>query len=103
MSSSYLHIQIDKTLKLPLFRQIYEKIRDDILFGHLLSGTRLPATRRLAKELGVSRNVVMDAYDQLQAEGYIESNTGSYTRVADDTHYKQYTGKSKQSRKARLA
>ncbi len=90
MAGSFLHIQIDKNLKLSLSRQVYEKIRDDILMGSLQPETRLPATRRLAKELEISRNVVMGAYDQLHAEGYIESSSGSYTRVADDTHYRQY-------------
>ena len=90
MSFPYLHIQIQKQAKTPLFRQVYEKIRDDILTGSLSPGTLLPPTRRLAKELQISRNVVMAAYEQLHAEGYIEASAGSHTRVAHDTHYRQY-------------
>ncbi len=92
MNQSYLHIDINRNSGISLSRQVYEKIRDDILLNRLLPGSRLPASRMLAKELGISRNVVMDAYDQLHAEGYIESRAGSYTRVSDDTHYRGYKG-----------
>ncbi|MCD4735951.1 MAG: GntR family transcriptional regulator, partial [Bacteroidales bacterium] len=92
MAVSNLHIHIDKEEPLSLFRQIYEKIRDDILSKNLVPGTRLPATRNLSKDLGVSRNVVIEAYDQLQAEGYIESKQGAYTQVAPDTYYRKYRG-----------
>ncbi len=50
--------------------------------GQLIPGARLPATRQLAGELGVSRGVVVEAYEQLVAEGYLTSRTGSGTRVA---------------------
>ncbi|WP_433445150.1 PLP-dependent aminotransferase family protein [Nonomuraea sp. CA-141351] len=50
--------------------------------GRLRHGTSLPSSRRLATELGVSRGVVVEAYDQLVAEGYLTSTPGSYTRVA---------------------
>ena len=90
MSMPSLHIELKRGIKVSLARQVYEKIRDDILLAVLLPGTRLPATRGLAAELGVSRNVILDAYDQLHAEGYIESRAGSYTRVCDDTHYTRY-------------
>jgi len=76
MDAPLLHIQIDKTTVVPLFRQIYEKIREDILRGRLGPGTRLPATRTLARELGISRNAVMAAYDQLHAEGYTQARAG---------------------------
>ncbi len=90
MTQSYLHIEINRNIGIPLSRQVYEKIRDDILLNRLVPGSRLPASRMLAKELSISRNVVMDAYDQLHSEGYIESRSGSYTRVSDDTHYRGY-------------
>ena len=66
----------------PLHRQIETSIRDGIRAGRLLRGTALPPTRRLAAELGVSRGVVIEAYQQLIAEGYLASRTGGYTRVA---------------------
>ncbi|MBP2636488.1 MAG: GntR family transcriptional regulator [Firmicutes bacterium] len=67
---------------LPLINQIYEAIRKQILSGNLTAGYKLPSTRELAHELQVSRNVVLNAYDQLLAEGYLESRTGSGTFIA---------------------
>jgi GntR family transcriptional regulator/MocR family aminotransferase len=61
----------------PLHHQLYTKLRDAILSGRLAAGVRLPATRVLADELEVSRNTVLDAYDQLHAEGYLDGRTGS--------------------------
>jgi GntR family transcriptional regulator/MocR family aminotransferase len=66
----------------PLTQQIYQGMRQAILTGQLPPGMRLPATRVLAHELGVSRNTVLQAYDQLLAEGYTVGQTGSGTYVA---------------------
>lgn len=66
----------------PMYRQIYDSIRASILNGEFVSGTRLPATRQLAEQLGVSRMTVVNAYDQLFAEGYLEGKAGSGTFVA---------------------
>jgi GntR family transcriptional regulator/MocR family aminotransferase len=66
----------------PLFRQLYESLRCAILEGQLGAGTQLPATRSLASDLGVSRNTVVGAYEQLLAEGYLEGIIGSGTYVA---------------------
>lgn len=68
--------------KSPLYRRIYDSIRSAILSGKLKSGERLPASRALAVELGVSRMTVINAYDQLFAEGYLEGRRGSGTFVA---------------------
>ncbi|MFC9288404.1 PLP-dependent aminotransferase family protein [Streptomyces sp. NPDC057052] len=57
-------------------------LRDAVRGGRLAPGTRLPATRRLAAEVGISRNTVKAAYDQLVAEGYLTARQGSGTRVA---------------------
>ncbi|MFH9858660.1 PLP-dependent aminotransferase family protein [Streptomyces sp. NPDC017202] len=57
-------------------------LRDAVRGGRLAPGTRLPATRRLAAEAGISRNTVKAAYDQLVAEGYLTARQGSGTRVA---------------------
>jgi GntR family transcriptional regulator / MocR family aminotransferase len=70
----------------PLHRQIEASIRDGIRSGRLLRGTALPPTRQLAAELGVSRGVVIEAYQQLGAEGYLTSRSGGYTRVAIAPH-----------------
>jgi len=55
---------------------------DAIASGKLAAGSRLPSTRVLSRALGVSRNSVMHAFEQLHAEGYLEPKTGSGTRVA---------------------
>src|SRR5215813_14513657 len=65
-----------------LFRQLYESVRQAILTGEMEAGSRLPSTRTLADELGISRNTVINAFDQLTAEGYLESRTGDGTYVA---------------------
>ena len=57
-------------------------LRDALREGRLAPGTRLPATRRLAAELGVSRGTAKAAYDQLVAEGYLTARQGSGTEVA---------------------
>ncbi|WDY58021.1 MocR-like pyridoxine biosynthesis transcription factor PdxR [Pseudomonas sp. PSKL.D1] len=65
-----------------LSQQLYEALRSRVLDGRLSSGTRLPATRDLAAMLALSRNSVVRAYDQLYAEGYIESRVGDGTYVS---------------------
>ncbi|AOZ03849.1 DNA-binding protein [Cupriavidus sp. USMAHM13] len=63
-------------------RQLYDIIRQEILAGTLVAGSKLPASRMLAKEVGVSRNTVLYAYEQLLAEGYVTASTGSGTFVS---------------------
>ena len=77
-----LVFQLDTSSTLPLYRQLYEALRDAILRQHLAAGSRLPATRVLAQELAVSRNTVVSAFDQLLAEGYIESRVGDGSYVS---------------------
>lgn len=72
----------DKNSIVPLYRQIYEAIRAAILSGDFESKMRLPASRLLAKQLGVSRMTIVNAYEQLFAEGYLEGKTGAGTFVA---------------------
>ena len=60
----------------PLFRQVYVGLRKAILTGGLPSGERLPSTRDLAEQLGISRTVVVLAYDHLLAEGFVEGRRG---------------------------
>ena len=62
-------------------RQVYEYIRKLILHGELKAGERLPATRECASQLGISRNVVIEALEQLLAEGYIIGQQDSGTFV----------------------
>jgi GntR family transcriptional regulator/MocR family aminotransferase len=65
-----------------LSAQVYAALRRSILAGELAAGARLPSTRLLARDLAVSRNTVLLAYDQLLAEGYVHGRTGSGTFVA---------------------
>jgi GntR family transcriptional regulator / MocR family aminotransferase len=74
---------LDETLSKPLWQQLYEQLRDTVISRRLPPGTRLPATRLLAAELGCSRNTILGAFEQLAAEGYLEGRVGSGTYVAD--------------------
>jgi GntR family transcriptional regulator/MocR family aminotransferase len=75
-------VELERDSGIALHRQIEASIRGGIRSGRLPLGTPLPATRRLAAELDVSRGVVLEAYQQLVAEGYLTSRAGGYTRVA---------------------
>ena len=77
-----LAIPLDDESNVPLFRQLYESVRESILSGALAPGVRLPATRTVAADLGVSRNTVLLAFEQLRAEGYIEGKVGSGSYVS---------------------
>ena len=77
-----LLIALDADSSEPLFRQLYRSLRDAILDGRLSPGLRLPSTRTLAADLDVSRNTIVAAFEQLQAEGYLDSRVGHGTRVA---------------------
>jgi GntR family transcriptional regulator/MocR family aminotransferase len=66
----------------PLFRQVYRGLRQAMLSGALRPGDRLPSTRDLAEQLDISRTVVLLAYDQLLAEGFVEGRAGSGTYVS---------------------
>src|SRR3954453_17091781 len=62
--------------------QIEHELRDAVRSGRLRAGTPLPSTRLLARELGVARGVVVEAYAQLAAEGYLRTRPGAPTRVS---------------------
>jgi GntR family transcriptional regulator/MocR family aminotransferase len=68
----------------PMHRQIATAIRDGIRAGRLSQGAALPPTRALASSLDLSRGVIVEAYQQLKAEGYLRSRSGGYTEVATD-------------------
>lgn len=67
---------------LPLHRRLYLALRESMLDGRLAEGAALPSSRALAAQLGIARNTVLAAYDQLAAEGFTEGRHGSGTRVA---------------------
>jgi len=74
-------VVLQRNAGIPLHRQIETSIRDSIRAGRLPRGSSLPPTRVLAADLGVSRGVVVEAYQQLAAEGYLASYAGGYTQV----------------------
>jgi GntR family transcriptional regulator/MocR family aminotransferase len=78
-----LLLRLDRAAGEPLRVQLERELRDAIRSGRLAGGERLPSSRELAGELGVSRGLVLEAYTQLQAEGYLVSRGGSATRVAE--------------------
>lgn len=75
-------LSVDRDSAEPMHRQIYGALRRYILDGRIAAQTLLPSTRSLAEDLKVGRNTVIAAYDQLLAEGFIESRGGSGTWVA---------------------
>ncbi len=77
----------------PLFQQVYRGMRQAILSGTLSAGARLPSTRDLAEQLGISRTVVLRAYEQLLAEGFASGRGGSGTYVPEELAVKTGLGK----------
>jgi GntR family transcriptional regulator / MocR family aminotransferase len=77
-----LLLSLDPARAEPLNQQLYHRLRSMIQEQRLRPGTRLPSTRTLARDLGLSRNTVVHAFERLTAEGYLEGNTGGGTRVA---------------------
>jgi GntR family transcriptional regulator / MocR family aminotransferase len=75
-------VLLDRRSPAPLYRQLYEGFRDAILERRLRAGQRIPSTRSLARELQISRLPLLNAFEQLAAEGYLHSRTGSGTFVA---------------------
>jgi GntR family transcriptional regulator/MocR family aminotransferase len=75
-------VELERDAELPLHEQIERSIREAIQAGRLAAEARLPSSRALATELGVSRGVVTEAYGQLAAEGYLLSRQGAPVRVA---------------------
>src|ERR1700730_4156938 len=66
----------------PLYRQVYNQLRQAILEQKLPAGARLPSTRTLACTLGVSRNTILNAYEALVADALLAARKGSGTHVS---------------------
>lgn len=75
-------VELQREADAPLHEQVERSIREDIQAGRLAAGARLPSSRALASELGISRGVVTEAYSQLVAEGYLITRQGAPVRVA---------------------
>jgi len=81
-----LPLRLDRGTGLPLRAQLEAGLREAVRSGRISSGERLPSSRELARELGISRGLVQDCYSQLLSEGYLTSQAGSATRVADGAY-----------------
>jgi GntR family transcriptional regulator / MocR family aminotransferase len=86
----------------PLYRQVYLRFREAILSGAFAPGKKLPSTRDLAAQMGISRTVTVLVYEQLASEGFVAGKAGSGTYVsADLNRFKQ--PRSEESRNLRLS
>jgi len=81
-SALELLVELDRRSVEPLHRQLERGLRDSVRGGRLPPESALPSSRALAGQLGVSRGIVVEAYEQLVAEGYLVSRPGGATRVA---------------------
>src|SRR6478752_7121948 len=77
-----LHVALDRESPRALHGQLEQALRGAIQDGRLPASTALPSSRALADQLQVSRGIVVEAYEQLVAEGYLTSRPGGATRVA---------------------
>ncbi len=82
-----LWVSVDKESDVPMIRQIYHQFRQAVLNGKLGAGSKLPSSRELAKQLHISRNVVLEAYDLLHAEGFLQTRKGAGTFIATGAQY----------------
>ncbi|MDN5289098.1 MAG: hypothetical protein JWR38_5372 [Mucilaginibacter sp.] len=90
-------LNIDRESKIPLSRQLYEGIRMAILHKQIRPGQRLPSSRTLAEDIGLSRNIVLLAYEQLTLEGYLTGSVGNGSFVSADayTSFTEFTSAKK--------
>ncbi|BAC14644.1 transcriptional regulator (GntR family) [Oceanobacillus iheyensis HTE831] len=84
-----LSIHLDRSIDTPLYEQIYMYIKQEIINSHLAYGEKLPSKRKLSEFLEVSQNTIETAFDQLVAEGYIESRPrkGYFVLAQGDLEY----------------
>jgi len=84
IATSFPHVAIalDRSSATALYRQLYDHLRNAILSGRLAPGARLPSTRELASELNIARNTVLNTFEQLYAESYLERRVGDGTYVS---------------------
>lgn len=92
-----IHIDINRESAIFLSKQIYQSIKESILSGTVQPGEKLPSSRELSKYLNVARNVVIESYEQLIAEGYAYSKNGSGTYICKGVQFeKRETGNIKE-------
>lgn len=78
-----LLLELDRDRGVPLHRQLYDQLREAILEGRLKAGSRIPATRAMARELDISRTTVLTAVRRLMVEGFLEARVGAGTWVSE--------------------
>ncbi|MFS0559765.1 PLP-dependent aminotransferase family protein [Terribacillus sp. 179-K 1B1 HS] len=76
-------IEIERDHSLPLSWQLHLQLKEKILKGMIVGGQRLPSTRSMAEQLGISRNTVVEVYEQMTAEGYLKTKAGAGTYVVE--------------------
>jgi GntR family transcriptional regulator/MocR family aminotransferase len=81
-AQSLATLRLDRSSRIPLFRQLYEAVKQAILTGRIGPGIQLPPTRELSRLFGISRQTVLNAYAQLMAEGYLSGAIGKGTFVS---------------------
>src|ERR1700734_922592 len=98
-SAQFNLILPSREARIPAFRWLYGALRADILSGRLRPGSRLPATRDLAAQYGLSRGTVVSAFEELKSEGYLHGSRGSGTYVSSvlPEHLLQVAPKIKQT------
>jgi GntR family transcriptional regulator/MocR family aminotransferase len=84
LAQSFATLRLDPASRIPMYRQLYEAIKEAILAARLSPGMQLPPTRELSLLLGISRQTVLNAYEQLMAEGYLSGTIGKGTFVSGD-------------------
>lgn len=82
-SALELHLPLDRASREPLHRQLSHGLREAVRDGRLEAGAPLPSSRAFAAQLGLSRGIVVEAFEQLVAEGYLVARPGGATRVAE--------------------
>ena len=90
-----MHVSLDRAGSIPLTEQLFTQVKRLIVSGALVAGGRLPSSRALAEELGVSRTVTFQAYDRLLAEGYVTASRGAGTYVAPGVAIPRSGGRSR--------
>ncbi len=82
-------IDIDRNSKISITNQVFTQIQEKIFSGELPAKTKLPSTRELSESLNISRNIIIAVYEQLTAEGYMYTVTGSGTFISPDLNFKK--------------
>lgn len=98
-TSFLLPIALDRSKKYPVYRQLYDWFQRAIARGQLRPGQRVPSTRAVAAELRISRIPVQNAFEQLQAEGYLQTFVGAGTCVASSIPQERFETSKRRSKR----